>query len=101
MTGIKPDADGQNVRCMLQYQGGASAYRARCDKVALNGYLRMALNRSLPEGDYPEGTLTTAAGRVESISQPRKRGRFLPSFRCAIKLDASASGRELFSSQLD
>ena len=43
-TGINSNIDGKNVRRILQYQGGAPAYRARCDAVAANGYAGMALS---------------------------------------------------------
>ena len=35
--------DGKTVRRILQYQGGAPAYRARCDEVAAQGYAGMEL----------------------------------------------------------
>ena len=38
MTGINTNVEGKNIRRVLQYQGGAPAYRARCDEVAANDY---------------------------------------------------------------
>ncbi len=38
MTGINSNVEGRNIRRVLQYQGGAPAYRARCDEVAAAGY---------------------------------------------------------------
>ncbi|HYZ20675.1 MAG TPA: NAD(P)/FAD-dependent oxidoreductase [Rhodopila sp.] len=43
-TGINSNVEGRNVRRILQYQGGAPAYRARCDEVARNGYAGMVLS---------------------------------------------------------
>jgi cation diffusion facilitator CzcD-associated flavoprotein CzcO len=43
-TGINSNVEGHNVRRILQYQGGAPAYRARCDEVAANGYAGMVLS---------------------------------------------------------
>lgn len=43
MTGINPNVDGKNIRRVLQYQGGAPAYRARCDEIAASGYKGFAL----------------------------------------------------------
>ncbi len=43
-TGINSNVEGRNVRRILQYQGGAPAYRARCDEVAANGYAGMMLS---------------------------------------------------------
>ena len=43
-TGINSNIDGKNIRRILQYQGGAPAYRARCDAVAANGYQGMVLS---------------------------------------------------------
>jgi cation diffusion facilitator CzcD-associated flavoprotein CzcO len=42
-TGINSNVEGRNVRRILQYQGGAPAYRARCDEVAAKGYAGMVL----------------------------------------------------------
>ena len=42
-TGINTNVDGKTVRRILQYQGGAPAYRARCDAVAAEGYAGMVL----------------------------------------------------------
>ena len=42
-TGINTNVDGRDVRRILQYQGGAPAYRERCDAVAAEGYAGMAL----------------------------------------------------------
>ncbi len=44
-TGINTNVDGKNVRRILQYQGGAPAYRAKCDEVATQGYAGMVLGR--------------------------------------------------------
>ena len=38
MTGVNSNVEGKNVRRVLQYQGGAPAYRAACDAVAAKGY---------------------------------------------------------------
>jgi cation diffusion facilitator CzcD-associated flavoprotein CzcO len=43
-TGINSNVEGRNVRRILQYQGGAPAYRARCDEVAANNYKGMVLS---------------------------------------------------------
>jgi hypothetical protein len=43
MTGINRNVDGKTTRRVLQYQGGAPAYRARCQEVADAGYAGMAL----------------------------------------------------------
>ncbi len=43
-TGINSNVEGHNVRRILQYQGGAPAYRARCDEVAADGYAGMILS---------------------------------------------------------
>jgi cation diffusion facilitator CzcD-associated flavoprotein CzcO len=43
-TGINSNVEGRNVRRILQYQGGAPSYRARCDDVAANGYKGMTLS---------------------------------------------------------
>jgi len=42
-TGINSNVEGKNVRRILQYQGGAPAYRAACDEVAAKGYAGMTL----------------------------------------------------------
>ena len=42
-TGINTNVDGRDVRRILQYQGGAPAYREHCDAVAAKGYAGMAL----------------------------------------------------------
>ena len=42
-TGINTNVEGKTVRRILQYQGGAPAYRARCDAVASEGYAGMDL----------------------------------------------------------
>lgn len=38
LTGVNTNVDGKNVRRVLQYLGGAPAYRAKCDEVAALGY---------------------------------------------------------------
>jgi cation diffusion facilitator CzcD-associated flavoprotein CzcO len=43
-TGVNRNVEGKDVRRILQYQGGAPAYRARCDEVAANGYAGMVLS---------------------------------------------------------
>ena len=43
MTGVNRNVEGRNVRRILQYQGGAPAYRAYCDRVAAEGYAGMVL----------------------------------------------------------
>jgi cation diffusion facilitator CzcD-associated flavoprotein CzcO len=43
-TGVNSNVEGRNVRRILQYQGGAPAYRARCDEVAATGYAGMVLS---------------------------------------------------------
>ena len=43
-TGVNTNVEGRNVRRILQYQGGAPAYRARCDEVAAQGYAGMVLS---------------------------------------------------------
>ncbi len=42
-TGINTNVDGRDTRRILQYQGGAPAYRQRCDAVAQAGYAGMVL----------------------------------------------------------
>ncbi len=42
-TGINSNVEGHTVRRILQYQGGAPAYRARCEAVAEAGYKGMVL----------------------------------------------------------
>jgi cation diffusion facilitator CzcD-associated flavoprotein CzcO len=44
MTGINSNVEGKNIRRVLQYQGGAPAYRERCDEVAAAGYKGFALS---------------------------------------------------------
>jgi hypothetical protein len=44
-TGINSNVDGHNVRRILQYQGGAPAYRARCEQVAAEDYAGMVLTK--------------------------------------------------------
>jgi cation diffusion facilitator CzcD-associated flavoprotein CzcO len=43
MTGVNRNVEGRSVRRILQYQGGAPAYRAHCDAVAAAGYTGMTL----------------------------------------------------------
>jgi cation diffusion facilitator CzcD-associated flavoprotein CzcO len=43
-TGINSNVDGKDVRRILQYQGGAPSYRARCNDVAAHGYAGMVLS---------------------------------------------------------
>ena len=43
-TGINRNVEGRNIRRILQYQGGAPAYRARCDEVAAQGYAGMVMS---------------------------------------------------------
>ncbi|MSP30841.1 MAG: NAD(P)/FAD-dependent oxidoreductase [Acetobacteraceae bacterium] len=43
LTGINTNVEGKNVRRILQYQGGAPAYREHCDKIAAAGYTGMVL----------------------------------------------------------
>ncbi|OYV34757.1 MAG: cyclohexanone monooxygenase [Rhodospirillales bacterium 20-64-7] len=43
-TGINSNVEGKTVRRVLQYQGGAPAYRAKCEAVAANGYAGMVLS---------------------------------------------------------
>jgi cation diffusion facilitator CzcD-associated flavoprotein CzcO len=43
MTGINSNVEGRNVRRVLQYQGGAPQYRAKCEEVAAAGYAGMVL----------------------------------------------------------
>ena len=38
MTGVNHNVEGKDVRRVLQYQGGAPAYRAHCDQSAADGY---------------------------------------------------------------
>ena len=44
-TGINANVEGKTVRRILQYQGGAPAYRAYCDDVAQQGYAGMILQQ--------------------------------------------------------
>ena len=43
-TGVNRNVEGKDVRRILQYQGGAPAYRARCDEVAAKGYAGIVLS---------------------------------------------------------
>ncbi|MFN8982487.1 MAG: cyclohexanone monooxygenase, partial [Alphaproteobacteria bacterium] len=43
-TGINRNVEGRDQRRILQYQGGAPAYREKCDAVAAQGYAGMILN---------------------------------------------------------
>lgn len=43
MTGINRNIDGKDTRIIARYSGSAPAYRARCDKVAAEGYRELAL----------------------------------------------------------
>jgi cation diffusion facilitator CzcD-associated flavoprotein CzcO len=43
-TGINSNVEGKTVRRILQYQGGAPAYRAKCSEVAQTGYDGMVLS---------------------------------------------------------
>jgi cation diffusion facilitator CzcD-associated flavoprotein CzcO len=43
MTGVNRNVEGRGVRRVLQYQGGAPQYRAKCAEVAAQGYLGMTL----------------------------------------------------------
>jgi cation diffusion facilitator CzcD-associated flavoprotein CzcO len=43
-TGINRNVEGRDQRRILQYQGGAPAYRAKCDEVAAQGYSGMKLS---------------------------------------------------------
>ncbi|MBX9699873.1 MAG: NAD(P)/FAD-dependent oxidoreductase, partial [Acetobacteraceae bacterium] len=45
MTGINRNVEGRETRRILQYQGGAPAYRERCDAVVAAGYEGMVLSR--------------------------------------------------------
>ncbi len=38
MTGVNSNVEGKDIRRVLQYQGGAPQYRARCEEVAAKGY---------------------------------------------------------------
>ena len=42
-TGINSNVEGRTVRRILQYQGGAPQYRAKCAEVADSGYAGMVL----------------------------------------------------------
>jgi cation diffusion facilitator CzcD-associated flavoprotein CzcO len=44
MTGVNSNVEGKNVRRVLQYQGGAPQYRAKCAEVAAQGYAGMVLS---------------------------------------------------------
>jgi cation diffusion facilitator CzcD-associated flavoprotein CzcO len=43
MTGINSNLEGKQTRIIARYSGSAPAYRARCDEVAANGYVELAL----------------------------------------------------------
>ena len=43
MTGINRNIEGKDVRIVARYSGSAPDYRARCDKVAANGYDELRL----------------------------------------------------------
>ena len=43
MTGVNSNVEGKNIRRVLQYQGGAPAYRAHCDEVAAAEYAGFTL----------------------------------------------------------
>jgi cation diffusion facilitator CzcD-associated flavoprotein CzcO len=43
-TGINRNVEGRDQRRILQYQGGAPAYREKCDAVAAQGYAGMTLS---------------------------------------------------------
>ena len=43
MTGINRNVEGKDVRIVARYSGSAPDYRARCDKVAANGYDELTL----------------------------------------------------------
>jgi hypothetical protein len=43
-TGINRNVEGRDQRRILQYQGGAPAYREKCDAVAAQGYAGMILS---------------------------------------------------------
>ena len=43
MTGINTNVEGKQTRIIARYSGSAPAYRARCDKVAAQGYRELAL----------------------------------------------------------
>jgi len=45
MTGINRNVEGRETRRILQYQGGAPAYREYCDTVAAAGYRGLVLAR--------------------------------------------------------
>ncbi len=42
-TGVNHNVPGRNIRRIMQYQGGAPAYRAHCDAVAADSYRGMLL----------------------------------------------------------
>ncbi len=55
-TGINSNVEGHNIRRILQYQGGAPAYRARCEEVSANDYAGMELVHAAPAAsDLPPG----------------------------------------------
>ena len=43
MTGINRNVEGKTTRIVARYSGSAPAYRARCDKVAADGYRELSL----------------------------------------------------------
>jgi len=43
MTGINRNVDGKQTRIIARYSGSAPAYRARCDRVAADGYRELRL----------------------------------------------------------
>jgi cation diffusion facilitator CzcD-associated flavoprotein CzcO len=43
MTGINSNVEGKQTRIVARYSGSAPAYRARCDRVAANGYDELML----------------------------------------------------------
>ena len=43
MTGVNRNVEGKDVRRILQYQGGAPAYRKACDEIAEAGYAGFTL----------------------------------------------------------
>ncbi|MGE0222674.1 MAG: flavin-containing monooxygenase [Acetobacteraceae bacterium] len=43
MTGVNTNVEGKQVRIINRYAGSAPAYRARCDRVAADGYRELAL----------------------------------------------------------
>jgi len=43
MTGINTNVVGKQTRIINCYSGSAPAYRARCDEVAIQGYVELVL----------------------------------------------------------